>query len=47
MDVFSCKEFDAERAIGYSVDDFEAKKYTKNIMKRGLDFQRKVVLSYV
>ena len=46
MDIFSCKEFDAERAISYLVSAFEARKYEKNILKRGIDFPRKLVLSH-
>lgn len=45
MDIFSCKEFDADRAIGYLIRVFEAKKYEKNVLKRGVDFPRKVILS--
>ena len=46
MDIFSCKEFDAESAIKYLVGAFEATEYEKNILKRGADFPRKVVLNY-
>ena len=45
MDIFSCKEFDAEKAVTYLLRAFEAKKYEKNVLKRGLDFPRKVILS--
>ena len=47
MDIFSCKEFDAGNAIKYLVDVFEATKYEKHILKRGIDFPRKVILSHV
>ncbi|MBI3027162.1 adenosylmethionine decarboxylase [Candidatus Woesearchaeota archaeon] len=47
MDIFSCKEFDAEKAIKHLVDAFESTKYEKNILKRGFDFQRKVILSHI
>ena len=46
MDIFSCKQFDAERAIKYLVDAFEATKYDKHILKRGLDFPEKIILSH-
>lgn len=44
MDIFSCKEFDAEKAIKYLTGAFEAAKYEKHIVKRGLNFQRNVLL---
>ena len=47
MDIFSCKDFDAEKAIKYLVDAFESTKYEKNILKRGMDFPRKIILSHV
>ena len=47
MDIFSCKHFEAERAIKFLVDAFEATKYEKNILKRGMDFPRKMILSHV
>ena len=47
MDIFSCKNFDAERAIKYLVDAFGATKYEKNILKRGIDFPREIILSHV
>ena len=42
MDVFSCRNFDTESAIKYLVSAFGAKKYTKNVLKRGLDFPPKI-----
>ena len=47
MDIFSCKEFNAEKAINYLVRAFEAKKFEKNVLKRGMDFPRRVILSQV
>ena len=47
MDIFSCKNFDAERAIKYLINAFEAKKFANNIVKRGLDFPPKMILSEV
>ena len=40
IDVFSCKGFDVENAVELLVNAFEAKKYTKKIIRRGLDFPR-------
>ena len=40
IDVFSCKAFDVENAVRLLVDAFEAKKFTKKIVKRGMDFPR-------
>ena len=45
MDIFSCKNFDAEKAIEYLLDAFEAKKYEKHILKRGMNFQREILVS--
>ncbi|MBS3096281.1 adenosylmethionine decarboxylase [Candidatus Woesearchaeota archaeon] len=44
MDIFSCKNFDADKAIRYLVGAFEAKKVEKHILKRGLDFPRRVMI---
>lgn len=42
VDIFSCKNFNAEKAIKYILDAFEATKAEKNIIKRGLNFPRKI-----
>tara|TARA_Y100000310_G_scaffold251715_1_gene258294 strand:- start:14222 stop:14638 length:417 start_codon:yes stop_codon:yes gene_type:complete len=42
IDIFSCKSFDAEDVARQFAEVFEAKKVTKNIIKRGLDFPAKV-----
>lgn len=42
MDIFSCRNFDTESAIRYLVKAFGAKKYSTNVLKRGLDFPPKV-----
>ena len=47
MDIFSCKNFEADRAVRYLTRAFEAKKFEKRVVKRGLDFPRKVVISQV
>jgi S-adenosylmethionine/arginine decarboxylase-like enzyme len=41
MDIFSCRSFDAEKAIKYLLAAFEAKKHVKHVIKRGLDFPSK------
>ena len=46
MDIFSCKEFEAEKAIKHLIGAFEATKYSKNIVKRGLDFPRRMLLAH-
>ena len=42
MDIFSCRNFDTEKAINYLVEAFGAKKYETHVLKRGLDFPPKV-----
>ena len=42
MDIFSCRNFDTKNAIKYLLNAFEAKKYTTNVLKRGLDFPPKI-----
>ena len=40
IDVFSCKGFDVENAVKLLTNAFDAKKYTKKVVKRGMDFPR-------
>ena len=40
IDVFSCKDFDVEETANIIIEAFEAKKVTKSIVERGLDFPR-------
>jgi S-adenosylmethionine decarboxylase len=40
IDVFSCKGFDVESAVKLLVSAFGAKKYTKKVINRGMDFPR-------
>ena len=47
MDIFSCKNFDTEKAISYLLEAFEAKQCDKHILKRGLNFPRKVIVNQV
>jgi len=44
MDIFSCKNFDADKAVKYLLSAFEAKKFETKVLKRGMDFPRKEVL---
>ncbi|HLC61233.1 MAG TPA: adenosylmethionine decarboxylase [Candidatus Nanoarchaeia archaeon] len=41
MDIFSCREFETEKAIKYLLGAFDAKKHEIRIQKRGLDFPSK------
>ncbi|MEK6983139.1 MAG: adenosylmethionine decarboxylase [Nanoarchaeota archaeon] len=47
MDIFSCKEFETERAIQHLIGAFECRKFEKHILKRGIDFPRKMILSEI
>jgi len=40
MDIFSCKNFDIEKASKLLTGIFGAKKYIKKVVKRGMDFPR-------
>ena len=40
VDIFSCKQFDVDKAVKLLVSAFMAKKYTKNVLSRGEDFPR-------
>ena len=41
IDIFSCMEFNTDKAIEYLKNAFSIKKLTINIIKRGIDFPRK------
>jgi S-adenosylmethionine decarboxylase len=41
-DIFSCKNFDTEKAEKYLVEKFEAKKVEKNFLTRGKEFPKDV-----
>ena len=47
MDIFSCREFDAELVIKYLTRAFESTKYDRHILKRGVDFPQKFIISHV
>jgi len=40
IDVFSCKNFDVDKAVELLTKVFGAKSHTKKVIKRGLDFPR-------
>jgi len=40
MDIFSCRGFDADKATELLTKVFGSKKFTKKVVKRGLDFPR-------
>ena len=40
VDIFSCKDFDIEKAIEIIIDIFKPESYDLNIVKRGKDFPR-------
>jgi len=42
VDIFSCKEFDVEKATGFIIKSFEAKKFEKKILNRGLEFPKEM-----
>ena len=42
FDIFSCKNFDVEKATSYLIDKFEAKKVDKNLFQRGLEFPKSI-----
>ena len=41
MDIFSCREFETQKAIKFLLGAFGARKHAINIFKRGLDFPSK------
>lgn len=40
IDIFSCKEFDTDKAIEITLETFKPKSYEVNIVERGKDFPR-------
>ncbi|MCF7861729.1 adenosylmethionine decarboxylase [Candidatus Woesearchaeota archaeon] len=41
VDVFSCREYGYQEARDIIIKAFEAESYDENVIKRGLDFQKK------
>jgi S-adenosylmethionine decarboxylase len=46
MDIFSCREFDTDKAVKFITEAFGSKKFTTNVHKRGLDFGPKKELMH-
>lgn len=42
VDIFSCKNFDVEKAEKYLLEKFDAKKADKNVFQRGLEFPKSI-----
>jgi len=40
IDMFSCKDFDVDAAIKYTIELFKPQSYDMNLVKRGKDFPR-------
>ena len=40
IDIFSCKDFDVDKAIQYTLELFKPESYEMNVVERGLDFPR-------
>ncbi len=40
IDIFSCKDFDVEKAIEYTVELFKPESFEMNVVERGIDFPR-------
>ena len=43
VDIFSCKNFDIDKAINFVIKKFEVKKYEKKIFTRGKEFPKEVL----
>ena len=42
LDIFSCKNFDINKAIEFTVKSFEVKKFEKQLTNRGLEFPKEI-----
>jgi S-adenosylmethionine decarboxylase len=42
VDIFSCKNFDVEKATEFTIKTFEAKKVEKKLLNRGLEFPKEI-----
>ncbi|MBN1386727.1 adenosylmethionine decarboxylase [Candidatus Woesearchaeota archaeon] len=40
FDIFSCRQFDADKAFDYIINAFKIKRFEKNLVQRGLEFPR-------
>ena len=43
IDIFSCKEFDTEKALAYLKEELGLERMQVHLHKRGLDFPRKII----
>lgn len=42
LDIFSCKDFDVEKAVNFTLKKFGVKKYEKNFVNRGREFPKEI-----
>jgi len=42
VDIFSCKKFDADKASEFIIKSFEAKRFERRLINRGLEFPKEV-----
>ena len=42
VDIFSCKNFDVERATDFTIKTFEVKKVEKKLLNRGTEFPKQI-----
>ena len=45
VDIFSCKEFDLEKATNYLVEKLKTKKVERNLINRGIEFPKNIKLA--
>jgi len=45
IDIFSCKNFDVQKAINYLINKFEAQKVEKHLFSRGKEFPKDVEIA--
>ena len=42
VDIFSCKDFDVNKAVNFIIKAFEVKKVEKKLLNRGLEFPKEI-----
>jgi len=42
VDIFSCKNFDVEKAVKFIIKSFNVKKFEKKLLNRGLEFPKEI-----
>jgi S-adenosylmethionine decarboxylase len=45
LDVFSCKEFDIDKAVEFAIKKFRFTRYNHNLLSRGEDFPKDIIES--